>query len=231
MPESSPDIRKVIGLIRSQAPPHHFEFSDPFRVLITTMLSHRTKDEVTDYAARELFEKYKTPKDLAYADVKEIEALIRKVGFYTVKAKRIKQVAGIIVNMPGSKVPNTIEELTSLPGVGRKTANVVLADSFGIPAIAVDTHVQRISRRIGWSNSDNPEETESKLRKLIPEELWLGLNPALVEFGKKICRPIGPKCDLCRVNMYCRYYRSLTKKKSKEDAVLSKAETKKKYIL
>ncbi len=200
------DIREILQQIGSQAPPHHFEFSDPFWVLITTILSHRTRDEVTDSASRRLFERYGNADGLAMADPRDVESVIARVGFYRVKAKRIIQVSRIIIDRFGGRVPETLEDLVSLPGVGRKTANVVLSDSMGIPAIAVDTHVQRISRRFGWSRSDDPAATEKRLMKIIPRDMWVGLNPMLVEFGKTVCRPVRPRCEICRVNSYCRYF-------------------------
>lgn len=204
--------------IKSQASPHHFEFSDPFWVLITTMMSHRTKDEVTDAAARSLFNRYRDAGGLSRAEYDDVLELISKVGFKTVKAKRIIDAANIIMNDFGGEVPGTMEELTTIPGVGRKTANVVLADAMGKPAIAVDTHVQRISNRLGWSDSKNPDETEEVLKKIIPEEYWLGFNPMLVEFGKKVCKPIGPRCGDCSISGYCKFYRDSQKKASRASA-------------
>ncbi|MFG1519702.1 MAG: endonuclease III [Thermoplasmataceae archaeon] len=201
-------IRTLFENIRSQSPPHHFEFQDPFWVLITTILSHRTKDEVTDAAARALFKRYGTMENLSEASEKDVQELISKVGFRTVKAKRVIEASSIIRNNFGGNVPRRIEDLMTIPGVGRKTANVVLADSMGIPAIAVDTHVQRISYRIGLSSSTDPEKTEMILRKIVPKDLWLDFNTTLVEFGKKICRPVGPKCDICKVSIYCEYFNS-----------------------
>ena len=200
------NIREIYRRIREQSPPHHFEFSDPFWVLITTMLSHRTKDEVTDAAARSLYSKYGNSRGLSAARYEDVKDLISRVGFSTVKAARVVEVARIIEEKYGSKVPGDIEKLTELPGVGRKTANVVLADSFGIPAIAVDTHVQRIATRLGITRSNDPEDTEHILEKIVPRELWLGFNPTLVEFGKHVCRPIGPRCDICKISEFCDYY-------------------------
>ena len=197
--------------IRSQAPPHHFEFRDPFWVLITTIMSHRTKDEVTDAAARGLHERYKDAEGLSKARYEDVLELISKVGFKTVKAKRVIDAAGIIIRDFHGKVPDTIEELTTIPGVGRKTANVVLADALGKPAIAVDTHVHRVSNRLGWSSTKNPDETEEDLKKIIPVEYWLGFNPMLVEFGKKICKPVGPRCSECSISVYCKYFRESQK--------------------
>ncbi len=204
--------------IKSQSPPHHFEFKDPFWVLITTIMSHRTKDEVTDVAARNLYNRYADATGLSQAKYEDVYGLISRVGFATVKARRVIDAAAIIRDRYGGKVPDTVEELTVIPGVGRKTANVVLADALGKPAIAVDTHVHRISNRIGWSNSKNPDETEQDLRKIVPVEYWLGFNPILVEFGKKICRPIGPKCSECLVSSYCRYFRESQEKQNVKPA-------------
>ena len=201
------NIEIIYGRIKEKAPPHHFEFHDPFWVLITTILSHRTKDEVTDPAARRLFERYKDPGGLSSAKQEDVERLINKVGFYNVKAERVIQAARIILEHYGGNVPVNADDLMKIPGVGRKTANVVLADSMGIPAIAVDTHVFRISRRIGLSSGKKPYDVEADLMRIIPEKLWLGFNPVMVEFGKKICRPINPKCDICNITEFCNFYR------------------------
>lgn len=205
---------EIYERIKSQSPEHHFEFNDPFWVLITTIMSHRTKDEVTDRAARNLHTRYGTADRLSEASYEEVLSLISRVGFSKVKAQRVIDAARIIVEDFSGNVPDTIEELTTIPGVGRKTANVVLADAFRKPAIAVDTHVHRISNRIGWSKTKNPEDTEEVLKKIIPEEYWLGFNPMLVEFGKVICRPIGPRCGECRITEFCEYYGKLQKEES-----------------
>ncbi len=200
------NIREIYALVEKQAPQHHFEFHDPFWVLITTMMSHRTKDEVTDAAARSLYIEYHDAKGLSGADPETVLKLIRKVGFSKTKAPRIVNAANIIVNNYGGKVPASLEELMKIPGVGRKTANVVLADSFRIPAIAVDTHVHRISKRFGISRSKNPEAVEKALMKILPRDLWVGFNPMFVEFGKKICKPIGPLCGNCSISKYCSFF-------------------------
>lgn len=201
--ETFPEIYERIS---KQSPAHHFEFRDPFWVLITTIMSHRTKDEVTDYAARNLHTRYGNAENLAKADYDEVLSLISKVGFSKVKAGRVIRAAEIIMEDFSGSVPDSIEELTTIPGVGRKTANVVIADAFGKPAIAVDTHVHRISNRIGWSKTKDPDDTEAMLGKIIPKEYWVGFNPMLVEFGKKVCKPIGPKCSECSISEYCEYF-------------------------
>lgn len=214
MPSSSKLLRENIRLIvenmAKQAPPHHFEFTDPFWVLITTILSHRTKDEVTDRAARELFQRYHDCRGLAGARYDDVLKIIDKVGFKREKARRVIEAAQVICSKYSGRVPDTIEDLTSMRGVGRKTANVVLSDALGIPAIAVDTHVQRISRRVGLSKSDDPYETEKALMRIVPKDLWLGLNPMMVEFGKKICRPVSPRCDTCSIREFCNYFRRIS---------------------
>ncbi len=206
------NISEVYARIAAQSPPHHFEFSDPFWVLITTILSHRTKDQVTDVASRNLFVAYGDCNGLAEADVSEVKSMISKVGFSSVKAGRVVEAARLVRDRFNGSVPRTLEELTTIPGVGRKTANVVLSDSLGVPAIAVDTHVQRISRRMGFTNSDDPAVTEQRLRRIVPYDLWIGFNPTLVEFGKKICRPVGPKCGDCNVSEFCEYFHSRNRK-------------------
>ncbi|MGP6240404.1 endonuclease III domain-containing protein [Cuniculiplasma sp. SKW4] len=199
------NITTMIKLMQKQSPEHHFEFRDPFWVLITTILSHRTKDEVTDRAARSLEEKYHDCNGLSEASYNDVLSIIDKVGFKTVKAERVINAAKILREQYNCKVPEDIDLLMKIPGVGRKTANVVLSDAFGIPAIAVDTHVQRICYRTGISTSQDPEETEIILQRIVPKEFWVGLNPMMVEFGKNICRPVGPKCQICNIRDYCNF--------------------------
>ncbi|HLH85569.1 MAG TPA: endonuclease III, partial [Thermoplasmataceae archaeon] len=203
---------RIYPLIQEQSPPHHFEFRDPFWVLITTMLSHRTKDEVTDAAARSLHNRYGSIEGLANADYGEVLSIIDKVGFKRAKAERIIQAARIIRDKFGGRVPESIEALMTIPGVGRKTANVVLSDSMGKPAIAVDTHVHRIANRIGLCATKTPEETEEALRRIIPVEMWVGFNPTLVEFGKHVCKPVGPKCSECKILDYCKFGKKRVKR-------------------
>ena len=175
----------------------------PYKVLISTILSQRTKDEVTHAATKRLFSNYSTPADFKSLSTYEIESLIKPVGFYKVKAKWIKEISAILVDKFNSTVPNTLSELLSLPGVGRKTANCVLAYGFGIPALPVDTHVHRISNRLGIVKTNTPYETEQALMQIMPREYWGTLNTALVEFGKGICKPVKPKCKECELNKVC----------------------------
>jgi len=189
---------------------------DPFRVLITTILSQRTRDENTDEAAATLFKVYKTPEKISEAPVEEIEKLIKKAGFFRVKAKRVKEVSRIIHEDYNDIVPNNIEELLGLPGVGRKTANCVLVYGFRKNAIPVDVHVHRISNRLGLVNTKLPEETELELMKIVPEEYWIDLNEKFVRFGQDICRPIGPKHEKCPLNDLCDFYREIKENSQKE---------------
>ncbi|MCH7647380.1 MAG: endonuclease III [Thaumarchaeota archaeon] len=187
---------------------HEAETEGPFSILIGTILSARTKDENTTKVVKKLFSRYKTPKALAKAKVRDVERLIKSIGFYHVKTKRIIQVASIIDSQYKGKVPENFEKLIELPGVGRKTANCVLVYAFDTPAIPVDTHVHRISNRLGLVDTKMPEETEMELRKKIPKKYWLQINDTFVMFGQNICKPISPMCDICKIKTKCNYYKS-----------------------
>jgi endonuclease-3 len=184
------------------------EPEDPFEVLIYTIISQRTRDEQTDVAAERLLSEFPTAKDLAQANVRKIEKLIKTAGFYRVKARKIKEVCKIIYEKYNGKVPDDFESLMKLPSVGRKTANCVLVFGFGKPAIPVDTHVHRISNRLGLVKTSKPEDTEGALKKVLPKKYWLDINHMFVRFGQTICRPINPKCEECLVSGLCRYYRT-----------------------
>lgn len=184
------------------------EERDPFKVLIATILSHRTLDEITVQAAQRLFSACKSVEDLAEADVRRIEELIKPVGFYRVKARRIKEISKILMEKFRGRVPSNMDELLSLPSVGRKTANAVIAFGFGKPAVIVDTHAHRIANRLGLVKTLTPEKTEAELRRTVDERYWPDLNDLLVPFGKAICRPIRPKCSLCLLRRACQYGRS-----------------------
>lgn len=183
-----------------------FEGGDPYRVLIRTILSQRTRDENTDQASKQLFSKHKTMDEIAHADVEDLESLIKKAGFFHVKAQRIKDVSKILLEAYNGVVPEDIEELLTLPGVGRKTANCVLVYGFNIPAIPVDVHVHRISNRIGLVKTKYPEETEEKLLKIVPKNFWIELNDLMVQFGQSICRPLSPLHEQCPIKEFCDYY-------------------------
>ena len=184
------------------------EGGDPYKILIGTILSARTRDETTTNVIKMLFSKFKNPEELSRANLKEIKELIQKIGFYNVKAARIKEVSKILVEKYNSKVPPNLEDLLSFPGVGRKTANCVLVYGFRKPAIPVDVHVHRISNRIGIVNTKKPEETEIVLQKSIDRKHWIAVNETFVVFGQNICLPIKPKCNVCRLTKLCKYYKN-----------------------
>jgi len=188
---------------------HKAETEGPFSILIGTILSARTKDESTTKVVKKLFSRYRTPKALANAKVWDVEKLIKSIGFYHVKAKRIIKVAQIINSQYKGKVPENFEKLIGLPGVGRKTANCVLVYAFDKPAIPVDTHVHRISNRLGLVDTKTPEETEFELMKKIPRKYWLQINDTFVMYGQNICKPISPRCDVCKIRQICKYYKTM----------------------
>ncbi|MGM0510817.1 MAG: endonuclease III domain-containing protein [Thermoplasmatota archaeon] len=178
----------------------------PFKVLISTILSQRTKDANTHKASKALFEKYDTPEKLASAPIEEVKEMVRPAGFYNVKSERVIEAARIVKEEYDGEVPEDLAPLMELPGVGRKTANCVLVYGFGEPAVPVDTHVHRISNRLGIADTNTPEKTEEVLVQEVPREYWIEINRLMVEFGKNICRPRNPKCDTCPLTDMCDYY-------------------------
>ena len=205
------DIPKVIGILKQnyekwKAPvvtlvAQHTH--DPFKVLVCALLSTRTRDETTAKVCKRFFEMIKKPEDLLEVPLNELEKLIYPVGFYRNKAKQLKELAKILVENYGGKVPDSREELLKLPGVGRKVANLVLADGYGTPAICVDTHVHRITNRWCLVKTETPEQTERELMKVLPKEYWIVINRLLVAFGQRICTPQKPKCDICPIEKFC----------------------------
>ena len=189
------------------------EGGDPFRILIGTILSQRTRDENTTKAVANLFARYSTAEELAAADEAEVKVLIRPAGFYNVKAKSIIRVSRQLLEEFNGRVPDNVDDLLKLHSVGRKTANCVLVYGYGIPAIPVDTHVHRISNRLGLVETKGPDETEKELTKKVPRRYWLELNDVFVRFGQTTCRPIGPRCDICTLRGVCRYYREVVSPK------------------
>ena len=186
----------------------HEAETGPFSILIGTILSARTKDEATAKAVKALFSKYKNPRELAGAKIKDVEKIIKSIGFFHVKSKRIIEVAKIIHTKYKGKVPEDLETLVQLPGVGRKTANCVLVYAFEKPAIPVDIHVHRISNRLGLVETKNPEETEQELMKKIKKKFWIEINDTFVMYGQNICKPISPMCDVCQIKKNCEFYKS-----------------------
>jgi len=177
--------------------------ADPFRILISCILSLRTQDRTSGDASERLFNLASNAEEMRRLDVRRIERAIYPVGFYKVKARRIKELSKAIMDRYGGRVPDELEELLKLNGVGRKTANLVITLGYKKDGICVDTHVHRIVNRWGYVRTSNPEETEFALRENLPKRYWLEINGLLVAFGQGICRPISPLCSQCSINRYC----------------------------
>jgi endonuclease-3 len=177
---------------------------DPYRVLISTILSLRTQDQTTVKASERLFKLADTPQAMLQLDVQTIEQAIYPVGFYRTKAPQILDISRRILDEFGGRVPDDLETLLTLHGVGRKTANLVLSEGHGIAAICVDTHVHRISNRWGYVKTKDPYETEMALRKKLPKGFWIEYNPSLVALGQYVCKPTSPICSQCPVAAYCK---------------------------
>ncbi len=205
---SAAEIKTVFSLLEKDHPLTMLEelgHYTPFQMLVMTLLSSRTKDLTTIPIVKRLFAKYPKPEDFVRIKATELEKWLYGVGFYKVKARNVQKLSKIILEKYRGKVPDTFEELTALPGVGRKTANCVLAYTFKKPAIAVDTHVHRVSNRLGWVKTKTPEETEEALKKIVPGDLWIEVNRLFVGHGQTICVPINPKCNICQIRKYCEY--------------------------
>jgi endonuclease-3 len=205
------DIHKVWPLLKRQVRGLHLPWlekmvsreRDPYTILISCILSLRTQDRTTGEASERLFSLASTPKKMAMLSVREIEKAIYPVGFYRVKAKRIKGMSREIAEKYHSRVPDEIEELLKLKGVGRKTANLVVTLGYNKQGICVDTHVHRITNRWGYVKTRTPEETEFALRKKLPGKYWKEINGLLVAFGQGICKPISPLCSQCAIEVHC----------------------------
>lgn len=178
---------------------------DPYKILISCLLSLRTKDEVTAKASKKLFKKASTPKKMLTLTNKEIEKLIYPVGFYKTKAKRIKEISKILLNKHNGKVTSNIDELLKLKGVGRKTANLTIGLGYGKHSITVDVHVHILANRFGWVKTKNPHETEFALMKILPKKHWLEINDLLVAYGQNVCRTAYPRCGKCVIEKFCIY--------------------------
>ena len=177
---------------------------DPWAVLVSTILSLRTKDDVTLKTSRQLLEKAPGPQELVALKEEQIARLAYPAGFYRTKAASLKKIAAILLEQYNGEVPANMDALLALPGVGRKTANLVLIEAFDLPGICVDVHVHRISNRCGWLSSKTPEETEMILREILPKKYWKGLNALLVLYGQNLCRPVSPYCSLCAIKTHCK---------------------------
>lgn len=217
MNKSQENIDKIVnGIKNANLPQTDFvkmmeEFHDPFKVLICCILSLRTNDKTTYPCSLRMLELGTKPADFLSLDAETLAKAIYPVGFYKNKAQQILDLSREIIEKYNGKVPCSIDELVKFKGVGRKTANLVMAKGFDKPAICVDVHVHRISNRLGWVKTKTPDETEMELRKLLPEKYWLDINTILVTFGQNICKPQRPYCDKCPINKYCETY------KNKED--------------
>jgi len=176
---------------------------DPYLVLISCILSLRTKDETTDGASARLFRLADRPEAMITLSSEDIERAIYPVGFYRNKTRTILDVSRALIETYGGRVPDDIDELLKLKGVGRKTANLVITVGFGKPGVCVDTHVHRVTNRWGYVSTKTPEETESALREKLPRRYWIEINGMIVSFGKRICHPTSPRCSICPLSTYC----------------------------
>ena len=206
-------VERIVELLKEVVPrlnpPIHGMFevqkNDPYRVLVCGILSARSKDEKTVPVCRRLFEKYPTPEALLKAPLEEVEEVLRGIGLYRQKAKYLKEAVKVLVEIYGGKLPDNIEELTKLPGVGRKIANIILIHVFNADTIAVDTHVHRIANRLGLVKTKTPEETERELKKIAPKRLWKEINYLFVGLGQTICSPKSPNCEICPLRGLCQF--------------------------
>ncbi len=188
----------VVGRIRETRP-------DPFAILVGTLLSLRTRDATTEKAFERLWAMASTPEALSDLSIGKVEGAIRPVGFYRTKARTLRAVARVLIERHGGRVPDELDALLALPGVGRKTANLVLTEGFGKSGICVDTHVHRILNWWGFVHTRHPDETEQVLRKTLPRRWWIPVNGLLVSFGQEVCRPVGPRCGECPLVKRCPY--------------------------
>jgi endonuclease-3 len=199
-------VLKIIELLEKEYPRAKtaLHYSSPLEILVATILSAQCTDKRVNVVTKSLFKKYGTVEDYANADLEELEQDIRSTGFYRNKAKNIKNAARMMVERFGSHVPDTMEEILELPGVARKTANIVLSNAYGvIVGIAVDTHVRRLSMRLGLTENKNPNKIEKDLMQIVPESHWKRINHLLIAHGRNVCKARKPKCDSCVLNKLC----------------------------
>ncbi len=202
---------KIRKILRATFPnvKTQLKYRNPFELLVATMLSAQCTDKQVNSVTKQLFKNLKTPYDFANASNKTIEELIRPTGFFRNKAKNIKTSSRILIEKYKGNVPDSLDELIKLPGIGRKTANVVLGSAFGIPGIAVDTHVARISKRLGLTENTDPVKIEFDLMKIIPKNDWSDFSLQLIYFGRAVCRARKPGCNVCPLNDKCQYFTSV----------------------
>jgi endonuclease-3 len=205
-PEKRKRVLKIIELLEKEYPRAKtaLHYSSPLEILVATILSAQCTDKRVNIVTKSLFKKYKTAEDYANADLKELEQDIKSTGFYRNKAKNIKNAGRMLVEKFDSQVPDTMEEILELPGVARKTANIVLSNAYGvIEGIAVDTHVRRLSKRLGLTENKNTNKIEKDLMHIVPKSHWKRINNLLISHGRNICTARKPKCDSCVLNQIC----------------------------
>ena len=204
-------IKEIIKILSKEIPDSRIalKFSNPLELLIATILSAQCTDIKVNQVTENLFKKYLTAKDYAEANREGFEEDIRPTGFYRNKAKSIQKSCQELVTRFGGKVPKTLEELVALPGVGRKTANVILGNTFGIPGIVVDTHVHRVSQRIGLTKKDAPVKIEFDLMEIVPKEEWTHFSSLLIWHGRRTCVARKPLCEICPINKWCDYEKNV----------------------
>lgn len=202
------NIKKILDILEQTYPDAECElnYTSAFELLIATILSAQCTDVRVNKVTAELFKKYNKPEDFAKLSTAEISEEIKSCGLYKSKAQKIKETSVILCSNYGGEVPSKMEELVKLPGVGRKTANVVLSNAFGVDAIAVDTHVFRVSNRIGLVKTDTPEKTEFELMKVLPKKRWSKAHHLIIFHGRRICKARKPECNICPIVEYCDYY-------------------------
>lgn len=206
-PKERGKARAVLNRLKRRYPTIRtaLEYRNPWELLVVTILSAQTTDENVNRVAPELFRRYPTPADLAEADPEEVEKIVYSTGYYRQKSRAIIEMSRDLEERYGGEVPADLDEMVKLRGVGRKTASVVLAEAWGIPAIAVDTHVRRVSRRLGLSRQEDPAKIEEDLKALFPEKEWAGLSMRIIQFGRDICDARRPRCEECEMFSLCEW--------------------------
>jgi endonuclease III len=199
-------LLKIIELLEEEYPKAKtaLHYSSPIEILVATILSAQCTDKRVNIVTKSLFKKYRTPEDYANADLGELEQEIRSTGFYRNKAKNIKNAGKMLVEKFDSQIPRTMDEIIKLPGVARKTANIVLSNAYGvIVGIAVDTHVRRLSKRLGLTENTNPDKIEADLMQIVPKSYWKSITNLLISHGRNVCKARKPKCNICTLNKLC----------------------------
>ncbi|MCL6451999.1 MAG: endonuclease III [Alicyclobacillus sp.] len=218
---SRAETRRMLGKLETAYPDAKcaLNFSTPFELLIATILSAQCTDARVNMVTENLFKKYRGPEDYAAVTPEILQEDIQSLGLFRAKSENIVAACRMLLERFGGEVPRTQDELVQLPGVGRKTANVVLSNAFGIPALAVDTHVQRVANRIGLANSMNPNLTEQQICQRVPQKLWSQAHHWLIHHGRQVCTARNPKCDVCPVQAHCQFYRKLQEEEKLREKV------------